>query len=79
MHTLERRSVKDRIVGRSLDLIPFKAFSDSEVWGILSFLVDPVPRVGIALSFSKHSTVWWALGVSSLQGQRSCLSREGES
>lgn len=43
MHTLEHRSVKNGIVGRSLDLIPFKAFSHSEVWRILSFLVDPVP------------------------------------
>lgn len=43
MHTLEHRSVKNRTAGRSLGLIPFKAFSDSEVWGILSFLVDPGP------------------------------------
>lgn len=66
MHTLEHRSVKSRTVGRSLDLIPLKAFSDSEARGILSFLVDPVPRVGPVLSLSKHSTVRWALGVSSL-------------
>lgn len=43
MQTQEHCSVKGRILGRSSGLIPFKVSSKSEVLGILSFLVDPVP------------------------------------